>query len=133
MFLKNCFRKDVSMLLLLGLVGGILLFVVLMQFESCGNGELAFISAGICAIGLFFALVLLPCIRYDIKAEIVAFNEVSASVERAREGKLDVVERAALTNTVIGWNIWLAKKQYRNAGFWNIYIPDEVDSLKKLL
>jgi hypothetical protein len=133
MFLKNYFRKDVNMALLLVLTVLVLLFASLYLFEV-GDHAFTMIGIVISSLVLGFALILLVCIRNDIRSEIVSFNEVKASVERARaELRQDVVERAALTNTVIKWNIWLAKKQYRNKGIWDIYIPDEVDSLKKLL
>lgn len=108
--------------------------VVCVVLFVCDIGSNDAMVACIVVAGIILCIVggILPCIRADIKAEIVAFNQVEQDINVARRSKLDPVERASLTNTVISNNKWLAKKQFRNAGAWDIFIPDEVDNLKKL-
>ena len=119
------------MLLILGL--GILIVSLLIVFYiEVGDDSLIIAGIIVTAIVLAIVLAILPCIRNEIKTEIVAFIQVKNDIKIARRSKMDPIERASLTRTIIENNIWLAKKQFRNAGFWDIFIPDEVDYMKKL-
>ena len=119
------------MLLLLGL--GIIILVCAILF-MLDIGDCAIWVAGMITISIALVLVLciIPLARYETRIEIVAFIQVKHDINVARRSELDPVERASLTSTIIESNVWLAKKKYKNEGFWDIFIPDEIDYVKKL-
>jgi hypothetical protein len=120
------------MFLILGLGIAIIGLIIVKYFEVIED-VMASTVLVVTSIVLFVILIVLPCTRYEIRSEIVAFKQVDQCIKTARTSiDLSPLERASLTSTIIESNVWLAQKQFINAGFWDIFIPDEVDTMKKL-
>ncbi len=128
--MKDFKKKGLKMLLILGLLMVIVVFSILWCSSILDEIAIAVVVVG--SILLAAVLIVLPVSRAEVHVEIVAFQQVEKDIEIARTSNLHPVERAALTKTVIESNIWLAKKKFRNEGMWDIFIPDEVNYLKKL-
>lgn len=86
------------------------------------------IIAIVSGVGLFLALVTLPITRMDCASKILEFKSVQETFDKARLHK-DNIERFSRLDFVIQSNKWLRSQQYYNKTAFDIWIPDEVDSL----
>jgi amino acid transporter len=78
------------------------------------------------------ALILLPILYYDGKAEIKRYYALKQTIEDSRKNELSDIERAALTKKIVEYNADLASVKYWNDTIFDIYIPDELAKLDYL-
>lgn len=113
-------------LLFVGFIGGIYLA------GKTYYDLLGFTLSTICGVCLFFALILLPANYYEVKGEIQEYYALEQTVNNARSGRINDIERAALASKIAETNMWLANIQYWNETIFDICIPDEVIKLDPL-
>jgi len=112
--------------LLLGLVVGIgLIFTY--AWDDLGVGLSIF--CGFCLI--FGFAIIMPLEHMEVHEKIVKFHATAETVERAREGG-ETWELAAFQSEIASSNRWLVGIQYYNSTLFDIWIPDEVDTLSPI-
>lgn len=98
------------------------------DFEGIGSA-LAIFSI----LGLLVAFTSILPIRIGLNGDIQEFRSVQNTLAIARE-RGDNFEKAAIQNSIVDTNKWLAKTQYynKNMWLWDIWIPDEVMKLEPI-
>lgn len=92
-----------------------------------------FIGACIASIGavfLFVALIAIPLNHVEIRKRIAAFEATRATITAS--AGVQRIENAALIQSIVEHNAWLAGVQYDNAHFFDIWVPDEIDTIEPL-
>lgn len=83
-------------------------------------------------LGLFGFSLALPIHYYSIVGEIEKYNEVRLTIEKARMENPEIIERAAILQTIAEWNGWLASMRYWNGTIFDWYVPDAVNTLQPI-
>lgn len=94
-----------------------------------GTGFILVIISGII---LTLGVLLLPVSYYGTKSEIQEYYSVKQTIKEARQADTSEVERATVTQKIIETNQWLASAKYWNNSIFDIYYPDEIESLEPL-
>lgn len=82
---------------------------------------------------LCFLLAAIPISRGSGRDQLVRLQAFRESVKRAREDKnISDIERASILTKIVEWNEWLASERYWNAGIWDYWHVDEVESTEEL-
>ena len=86
-----------------------------------------------CIVGglLVSGLIFIPVQRMSVQAGIARFQETRA-VAGCMRGNGDTWESAAFQEKVADMNGWMREMQYYNATVFDLWIPDEVDSLEPI-
>lgn len=86
------------------------------------------------AVGAILAilLIMLPICYYSDLAWIEKYHAFKVTVEEARKSNISEIERAAILQDIAEWNQDIANVKYWNKTIFDIYIPDEVESLEML-
>lgn len=122
-----------TILLFLGLVG--LGAVGLICLKASRTGDDLCWGSGIVllvlAITIFLiAIIVLPLEYYNNRAKIEQYKAVVESIDLARATNPEIIERAAILQTITEWNAWLTSQRYWNNTIFDWYIPDEVEYLE---
>ena len=79
---------------------------------------------------LVIALLVLGTVRVSVSAEIAEYHAVKDSIQNARNGS--DWEKAAMAHKIIETNKWLAENKWYNQSIFDVFIPDEIDTLELL-
>jgi len=91
-----------------------------------------FVGIALSSICLFLAVILVPCLRYSNRLDILEFNSLKQTISNSRL-KPDNLERVAFLQSIAEQNQWLVVIQDQNKSLWfDIYVPDEIEQLKPI-
>ena len=119
----------------------IVVFIVLAALVALGfyllsesyNWEgLGIFLVGVCGATLLIMLIFLPINFYGWRASMEAIEATRLTIENSRTSDLSDLERATLTNQIVGINAKIARAKYWNQTIFNIYYPDEVMEIEPL-
>ncbi len=116
----------ISIVLAVAVVVGIILEVKSITF---GSGT---ILSLLCGLALFILIILWVVFYASNTSDIQKYYATKQTVEASRSKDIDLVERAALTQSIIEVNSWLSEIQYWNETIFDQAIPDEVMKLKPI-
>lgn len=91
---------------------------------------LSFVIAVLAAIVLFLFCVNIPFGHIGVMAKIDGFEAVRQS--RALTGVGPAIEAAAWRMKVAESNAWLAEQKYYNKTAFDLWIPDEIESVEPI-
>ncbi len=118
----------ILILILIILIG---LWILTKDYHEAGA-----ITSIIGATCLLMALILLPVNYYCEKTNIEKYKATAATYQSARAmaGDKDtgIIELAAVQVDIASQNRWLIGQQYWNDSVFDIWIPDEVTTLKPM-
>lgn len=63
---------------------------------------------------------------------IAQFESIRDTFEASRSNKSENIERFSRLDEIIQANKWLAGKKYMNETSWDLWVPDEVSSIKPI-
>ena len=89
----------------------------------------------LCFISIFIlvvALICLPILRFDYKAQAIAYKDFVETIENARLEDENDIERASVTVKIAEWNSWLAEVKYINETILDWYVPDKIIELEPI-
>lgn len=114
------------------LIVGIAALIASRNMPSLSDSEMAFqLIGGFCILVFVGSIIAIPMNHAAMRTDYVKFLVTRDVVEKARERETDI-ESAALQLKIMEANQWLASAQYWNAHLFDIYIPDDVISLKPI-
>lgn len=90
----------------------------------------AWIGAVISGFLLLIALITLPVIPYTIKAEMAELDAFKKTIQISRAQGLTEFERATITQDIAKWNETVALYQFHNDNWWDLWIPDFIDTVQ---
>ena len=109
----------------------IVLFVLSMVHyikDEFGCGDIMSVISGML---LFIYLLLIPIEYYSTIGKIKQFENVRSTIEIARQDTGNI-ENAALKLEILKLNAWLTGLNYWNDTVFDIFIPDEVETVEYL-
>ncbi|MGG1659538.1 hypothetical protein [Brevibacillus sp. NRS-1366] len=97
-----------------------------------GIEEIGFVTSIISGVLLLVAIIALPISYFSELASIERYKVIKTTIEESRGKEISDIERAAITNTIIDVNKYIASSKYWNETIFDIYIPDELTELEYL-
>ena len=100
------------------------------EFSNSNFETVGFLIALSSGVLLFLAVISIPINQLEIKGQIQAFGAIAATAENGRSQP--TIESTAFQLKIVEGNQWLAKVQYYNRHWFDLWIPDEVMSLEPI-
>ena len=111
------------------LIGGI----VAANLHWLSDWELpVWMVTGLAGFGVIIMLVILIVNHSTAGGTIAQYEIIKETIESSREKEMSEVERATLTQKIIGVNQEIAGYRYWNETNWDIFVPDELTKLEYL-
>ncbi len=122
------------------IIVAVLCFVSLLAFALAKDRGLyssfpTDLIVSVAVIGLLFTLVPVPVIigsRMSDRAAVVRYNAFRDTINAARARGTNIVENAAVLNTIAEWNQAIASAKYWNEGWLDQAIDDGFANLPPL-
>ena len=101
------------------------------MYDSFWDNPFSSFCMVVVGITLFACILIYPIEQLSFAEARVKFEATRRTILSARE-KGQVIENAAMINSIIECNQWLAKTKYYNRSIFRLYIPNEVDSIQPI-
>ena len=106
----------------------------LMAYNNYSNSyELWITGVVICPIIVAILGISIITSQYGTLQKISEFKEAKATLERGRTSEeISIYEGAAIYTKIMESNKWLAGQKYINSTIFDIWVPDEIESLEMI-
>lgn len=107
-------------------------FVIAQRIKYSSELDVPFLIVGvITAITFFLFLIAVPLERMDTLAGMAKVEATRIAFEESRKSG-DNVERYTRLDEIISVNQWLAKEKYYNNSAFDLWVPDEIESIQPI-